>query len=48
MTSTVSMLGPLFLNAPLIKKEDDKPLVEFRLRMNSTLDFLENDKFDQN
>jgi len=47
MTSTVSMLVPLFLNAPLFNKEDDKPLVEFRLRMNSTLDFLENDKFNQ-
>ena len=42
------MLVPLFLNAPLVNKEDDKPLVEFRLRMNLTLDFLENDKFDQN
>ena len=47
MTSSVSMFVPLFLNAPLVKKGDDKPLVEFRLRMNSALDFLENDKFDQ-
>ena len=47
MTSPMSMLVPLFLNAPLVNKEDDKPLVEFRLRINSTLDLLENDKFDQ-
>ena len=47
MTSPVSMFVPLFLNAPMVNKKDDKPLVEFRLRMNLTLDFLENDKFDQ-
>lgn len=41
------MFVPVFLNAPLANKGDDKPLVEFRLRMNSALDFYENDKFDQ-
>ena len=46
MTSANTMLVPLFLNVPLVNKGDDKPLVEFRLRMNSQLGFLENDKFD--
>jgi SAM-dependent methyltransferase len=40
------MLFPPLLNAPLLKKQDDKPLVQFRLRMNSSLDLLENDKFN--
>ena len=43
-----TMLLPPFLNAPLNDICDDKPLVEFRLRMNSKLDLIENDKFDQN
>ena len=42
------MLVPPFLNAPLNDVNDDKPLVEFSLRMNTKLNFLENDKFDQN
>lgn len=40
------MFFPPLLNAPLKHPEDDRALVEFRLRMNFTLDFLENDKFD--
>lgn len=39
------MLVPPFLNAPLNDVNDDKPLVEFSLRMNTKLNFLENDKF---
>jgi len=41
-----TMLLPPFLNAPLNKASDDKPLVEFQLRMNSELDLVENDNFD--
>lgn len=41
-----TLLLPPFLNAPLNDICDDKPLVEFRLRMNSELDLIENDKFD--
>jgi len=40
------MFFPPLLNAPLKHPEDDRALVEFRLRMNFTLDLLENDKFD--
>jgi len=41
------MLVPPLLNAPLNDISEDRALVEFTLRMNATLDFLENDKFDQ-
>lgn len=41
-----SMLVPVFLNAPLAKVEDDKPLVKFRLRENCKLKLVENDLFD--
>ena len=43
-----NMFVPPFLNAPLNNIIDDKPLVEFSLRVNSKLNFMENDKFDQN
>lgn len=46
MTEFPSMRVPIFLNAPLVKKTDDKPLVELRLRINSKLELVENDRFD--
>ena len=38
---------PPLLNAPLDNIEDDRPLVQFNIRHNKTLSFIENDEFDE-
>ena len=46
MSNCPSMRVPIFLNAPLVKPTDDRPLVELRLRLNARLGLVENDRFD--